>query len=124
MGNLRPNYTSQGMTDVSGNVKIPILNRQYERVWVVEQIQVFYNKAGDAPTATVTVNGQPYSGPAQMMPKTTGVGQTFGGYPYLYLETNDTVTVDIIGGTSGVLVNIQVQYREIDYNHDELEGRF
>ncbi len=124
MGKLRPNWTGTGVTSAGGSVAISIPNNNGERVWIVEQIAINYPKAGDTPTVSIYLNGQLQSGPAQMIPVTNGLGQTFAGQPYLHIEVDDNLQVQVQGGTSGVSVSVQVQYRTVSYGHDELEGRY
>ena len=125
MGKLRPNWIvtakiAAGQTSVS----IPVNHNGYEVVWVIEQLAVNYSVAGDTPTVSIMFDGSLYSGPAQMIPISSGLGQSFGGQPYLYVEADDDLEVLIQGGTAGALITVQVQYRQISYNHDELQGRF
>jgi hypothetical protein len=123
MGKLRPPYFNSA-TLTGTSVDIPIINNQVERIWVVEQIQVQYSINTDAPTVAIIVDGKTYSGPAQMLKGNNGVGQTFAGQPWLYIEAGDGVKVRVQDGTVGANVTVQVQYREIGYSDDELKGRF
>lgn len=125
MGKLRPNWTAQAtIANAQTSVSIPISNGGYETVWVIEQIGVSYSVNSDAPAASVYFNGQLYSGPAQFIPLGSSLGQSFGGQPYLYAESDDDLEVVITNGSAGAIVNIQVQYRVISYGHDELSGRY
>lgn len=125
MGRLRPNWTVQAVIPAAQtSVGVSIAHNGYETLWVVEQIAVSYNKAGDTPTVSLQLDGNLYAGPAQMIPISSGLGQTFGGQPYLYLESDDNLQVLIQGGTAGAGITVQVQYRQISYGHDELQGRF
>lgn len=125
MGKLRPNWVVTGQIATGQtSVSIPITNNGYETVWVIEQIAISYSKVGDTPTVSILLDGNLYAGPAQMIPISTGLGQTFGGQPYLYLESDDNLQIQIQGGTAGASVLVQVQYRQISYGHDELQGRY
>lgn len=106
------------------SVTIPVIHGQYERVWVIEQIGVSYSVATDAPICSVIYDNELYSGPGQMVPQQTGLGISFGGHPYLYIESSDSVAVQVQNGSAGALVKVQVQYRDISYSDSELQGRF
>lgn len=106
------------------SISLTINNNNYERVMVIEQIGVNYSISGDSPQATVFVDGNLYAGPAQLIPINPGLGQSFGGQPYLYAEAYNNVTVEITNGSQGALVTLKIQHREIGYNDSELEGRF
>lgn len=125
MGKLRPDYfNSATIAPAQTTVNVPILQNQYEMVWVIEQIVVKYSVATDYPQVTIVKNDQVYSGAAQFLKGSAGLAQTFAGVPYLYKEVDDEVHVRVENGTAGALVTIQVQYRVIGYDHEELEGRF
>lgn len=125
MGKLRTPYYNSGTIDVGKTaIDVRVVNNQIERVWVIEQLQVQYSISTDAPTVAIVLDGQVYSGPAQMLKGSSGVGQTFAGTPYLYVENDSDVIVRIQDGTAGALVTVQAQYREIGYQDEELRGRF
>lgn len=126
-GRLRDPYTNIGTVDANGNCSVPIVHNAYERVWEIQQITVLYGVQGDSPTCQVSLNGEVYSGGAVMLPSlgkgsAGGLAQTFAGLPYLYMESQDTVTVDISNGSQGTQVTIRVQYRAITYDDDALQG--
>lgn len=125
MGRLRPNYL-QSATIPTGqtSVNLDISHSFTEHLWVIEQIGINYSTAGDAPQVAIYVDGQLYSGPAQMVPTPGGLGQSFGGQPYLYVENDDSVQIQVTNGSAGAIVTIQVQYRHMPYDHDDLQGRF
>lgn len=125
MGKLRPPYFNQGVCDVNGNVTIPIVHNNNVLVWEVEQIAVQYRGTTNAnPRATVVQNGALFSGTGQLLRNQQGYGVTFAGIPYMYMESDDTVQVQLTGGVSGTEVDLLVQYVELDYGHDSLQGRF
>jgi hypothetical protein len=117
-----PYVNSVTLSGTIGQVKINLTNNRF--VWVIEQINAFYNKTSDSPQCAVIRNGVVYSGPAPMSPSINGLGQTFAGLPYLYMQNRDDVEVFISGGSAGGLLTIQAQFREIETNDPELRGRF
>lgn len=117
-----PYVNSLVLVGTSGSVKVNLTNNQF--VWCLEQINVFYNKTGDSPQCAILKNGQVYSGPAPMSPSVNGLGQTFAGLPYLYMQNRDDVEVFVSNGSVGGLVTVQVQFREMLTSDPELRGRF
>jgi len=129
LGRLRDPYTNSATIDANGNAVIPIVHNAYERVLEIQQITVNYGTQGDNPNVQVTLNGEVYSGGAIMLTSAGkgsagGLAQTFGGLPYLYMETNDVVQVEVANGSQGTLVTIRVQLRSITYDDDALQGYF
>ena len=127
LNRLRDPYTNSAVVDANGNAFVPIVHRGYERVLEIQQITVNYANQGDNPNVQITLNGEVYSGGAVMLTSNGkgnagGLAQTFGGLPYLYMESSDTVQVEIANGSQGTLVTIRVQYRELTYDAPELEG--
>lgn len=120
-GYLRPPYVNTGVT-ASGAVTIPVVHNTNESVWEVQQITVKYGATTGTPRVQINVNGEVYSGPAVMLPGNGFLGQTFGGYPYLYMENSDRVTVVISNAANGISVTVRVQYRTIPKGASELEG--
>ncbi|HEY6019823.1 MAG TPA: hypothetical protein VIY48_07930 [Candidatus Paceibacterota bacterium] len=106
------------------SITLQIRQGNYEQVWVFEQIAVSYSISTDAPTVSILKNGILYSGAAQFLKGNPGLGQTFAGEPYLYLESSDEIDIVIQNGTAGAQVKAQCQYRIIGYDDDELKGRF
>lgn len=124
MGKLRPDYVKQGTLAVGQtSLSIPINNNLGQQVWVIEQIAVRYSVNTDAPQVTLIKNGNVFAGAAQMLRGNNGLAQTFAGQPWLYMESDDTVSVNIDNGTAGALVTVQFTYRVIGYDDDELTGR-
>lgn len=128
-GRLRDPYVNVGTVDVNGNCVVPIVHNATERVWEIQQITVNYSSPGDLPTLQITVNGEVYSGGAVMLPSQGkngqgGLGQTFGGLPYLYMENHDRVQVEVGNGSLGTTVTVHVQFREITYDDDALTGYY
>lgn len=124
---LRDPYIANGVVDANGNCVIPIIHNAYERVLELQQITVNYATQGDQPTCQITVNGEVYSGGAVLLPsagkgQAGGLAQTFGGLPYLYMESQDSVQVQISNGSQGTLVTIHVQFRDLGYDAPELDG--
>lgn len=125
MGKLKPPYTdSVTVAPAQTTASITLQHNNYNQVWVIEQIACFYNKPVDTPQITILKNEQIYAGPAQVLPGNTGLGQTFGGLPYLYKEVDDDVKVVVSNATAGGILTIQIQYRDIGYDDPELNGRF
>lgn len=125
MSKLRPNYIISGVIATGQTtITLPLNHSDYENVWVIEQLGIFYNKTTDAPSVSLIYNGDSISGPAQMIPAGAGgVGQSFGGDPYIYAEASDDVHIFVANGSAGALVTVQMQYRIIPYSSDELAGR-
>jgi hypothetical protein len=124
---LREPYTNSALVDANGIAIIPIIHNAYERVLEVQQITVNYASQGDNPNVQITLNGEVYSGGAVMLTSNGkgsagGLAQTFGGLPYLYMESNDKVQVEVSNGSLGTLVSIRVQYRSLSYDAPELDG--
>jgi hypothetical protein len=117
-----PYVNSVVLSATTGQVKINLTNNRF--VWVIEQINAFYSKTSDSPQCSVIRNGIVYSGPAPMSPSINGLGQTFAGLPYLYMQNRDDVEVFISGGSAGGLLTVQAQFREIETDDPELRGRF
>lgn len=124
---LREPWTLTSTVDANGLCLIPIQHNSLERVWEVQQVTVNYGTQGDNPNVQITLNGEVYSGGAVMLTSngkgsTGGLAQTFGGLPYLYLESNDVAQVEVSNGSQGTPVTVRVQYRVLKYDADELEG--
>lgn len=125
MGKLRPDWTVTGTIPIGQtSVSIPINSNLVELVWVIEQIAVRYSVNTDAPQVTIMKNGNVFAGAGQFLRGNNGLAQTFAGQPYLYMENDDDVRVNVDNGTAGALVTVQFQYRVISYDDDELAGRF
>lgn len=127
MPRLREPYINSAVVDVNGNAVVPIVHNFYEKVLEIQQITVNYSSQGDNPNLQITVNGEVYSGGAIMLPSqgkgsAGGLAQTFGGLPYLYMESHDKVQVEIGNGSLGTVVTIHMQYRVIAYDDDALAG--
>lgn len=127
MPRLREPYINSAVVDANGNAVVPIVHNFYEKVLEVQQITVNYSSQGDNPNLQITVNGEVYSGGAIMLPSqgkgaAGGLAQTFGGLPYLYMESHDRVQIEIGNGSQGTVVTIHVQYRVIAYDDDALAG--
>lgn len=127
MPRLREPYINSAVVDVNGNAVVPIVHNFYEKVLEVQQITVNYSSQGDNPNLQITMNGEVYSGGAIMLPSqgkgsAGGLAQTFGGLPYLYMESHDKVQIEIGNGSQGTIVTIHVQYRVIGYDDDALAG--
>lgn len=105
-------------------ITLAIRQGNYEQVWAFEQISVSYSISTDAPTVSILKNGVLYSGAAQFLKGNPGLGQTFGGVPYLYLEASDELDIVVQNGTAGAQVKAICQYRIINYDDPELAGRF
>ena len=126
-GRLLEPYIQNGTVDANGNCTVDIIHNAYERVLEIQQITVNYSVQGDNPTVQIIVNGEVYSGGAVMLPsagkgQAGGLAQTFGGLPYLYMESHDKVQVQISNGSQGATVTVRVQYRVITYQDDALQG--
>lgn len=124
MGKLLDLYNNAANVTSGTSVMVPIAFTDRNRVWILEQISAFYSVATDSPTVSILLNGVLYSGPAPMVPTGTGLGQTFGGQPYLYIESDDRVQILFQGCTVGATASIQVQQKIVPYDHSDLDGRF
>lgn len=125
MGKLRDPWIEAGKIPVAGtSVTLSIKQGNYEQVWVFEQIAVSYDISTDAPTVSILKNDVIFSGAAQFLKGNPGLGQTFAGVPYLYLESSDVLKIVVENGTAGANVKAVCQYRVIGYDDDELAGRF
>lgn len=106
------------------SITLNVTQGNYEQVWVFEQISVSYSIGTDSPTVSILKNGILFSGAAQFLRGNPGLGQTFGGVPYVYLESSDTLSIVVENGTAGAQVKAICQYRILNYDDDELAGRF
>lgn len=114
-GTIQPAQTAITLKVAQGN---------YEQVWVFEQIAVSYSVSTDSPTVSILKNNVLYAGAAQFLKGNPGLGQTFGGVPYVYLESSDELEIVVQNGTAGAQVKAICQYRIINYDDPELAGRF
>lgn len=132
MGKLREPVTLSGVIPIGQSAfGLAIVMNSYETVWVIEQIAVGYDRQVDTPQVSILRNGVVFSGAAQMLPGAIqglavnpGLAQTFAGVPYMYMEADTTIIIQITNGTAGATVSALVQFREISYADDELVGRF
>lgn len=125
MGKLHDPWIVNGIIQpAQTSITLSIRQGNYEQVWAFEQIAVSYSVGTDAPTVSIIKNGVIYAGAAQFLKGFPGLGQTFGGLPYLYLEASDELDIVVQNGTAGAQVKAICQYRIIDYSDDELSGRF
>lgn len=125
MGKLRPDWTGTATILPAQTSCVVRFNPNIvEVVWVIEQISIRYSNPNDAPQVSIVKNGNVFSGAAQFLLGNNGLAQTFAGQPYMYVENDDAVSVNVDNGTAGAAVFVQFQYRIIGYDSDELAGRF
>lgn len=109
-----PDYTNVGTVGAGGTVSVPIRFNDHFYIYEVQQITIGYAGGGasDSPNGGITKNGVPYSGASPLLPgiTPTGLSQTWGNPPPLFMETRDDVECIVTQGTAGATVTVYAQY--------------
>lgn len=121
-----PDYTNQGVIQANGIASVPIRFNDSFYIYEIEQITISYvGQANDSPNGGITKNAVPYSGASPLLPGIVGTGlsQTWGNPPSLFMEVSDDVECIVTQGSVGSVVTIYAQYLRHRNNDPDYQDR-
>lgn len=121
-----PDFTNTGVIGAGGIATVPIFFNDSFYIYEIEQITISYvGQANDSPNGGITKNGVPYSGASPLLPGIVGTGlsQTWGNPPSLFMEVQDIVNCIVTQGSVGSAVTVYAQYLRHRNNDPDYQDR-